>query len=353
MDNAAPDPDDLPLSDAVDRWIRKRESNSTERTIRGYENRLNQFVKWCDENDITTVSELNAWVLDEYQLALADEGLAPTTIKSRLSTLRLFVDYLAVLELIPEELPDAIDVPNLSRQEERNEERLDPEIARQALTYFRDRRAHYGTPMHAFLELAWHTGARMGSIRGLDLSDFDRDRQAVRFQHRPSTDTPLKNKNSGERWVGLSDPVCEVLRFYTARERYDRRDDHGREPLFATRQGRASYTTLRAWSYQATQPCLWMECPHGRRPDTCEWTKRAKRSKCPSSRSPHMIRTGSITWQLNQGYPIEWVAERVNASISVIKHHYDQATLEEEFERRRQYDETSLDIATTENDNNE
>jgi hypothetical protein len=63
-----------------------------------------------------------------------------------------------------------------------------------------------------------------------------------------------------------------------------------------------------------------------------------------------MIRTGSITWQLNQGYPIEKVAERVNASIPVIKQHYDQANSAEEFRTRRRDAETDLDISDMESD---
>lgn len=349
MTAGRPDPDNWLLEDAVERWLRKRETDSTEQTVRGYRSRLDQWLNWCDEQAVEVVADLNPWLLDEYQLDLNSEGYAPTTIKGRLNTLRLFIEYLVVLELVDESLPETIEIPNLSKQEEQNEERLEPEHAKQALSFHRDSSEYYGTPMHAFLEVCWHTGARIAAIRGLDLGGFHRDRQALEFNHRPSTDTPLKNKHDGERWVGLSEEVCDVLRFYIARERYDRHDEHGREPLFATRQGRPSFTTLQAWSYQATQPCLWMQCPHSKRRDRCQWTERNHASKCPSSRSPHTVRTGSITWQLNQGYPIERVAERVNATIAVIKQYYDQATAEEEFEQRRQTAEKHLDIHNTEN----
>ncbi len=256
-----PDADEWALEDAVERWIQKRKTNSTERTVRGYRNRLKQWLKWCDEHDVTTVGDLDSCLLDEYQLDLNSEGYAPTTIKGRLNTLRLFLEYLVVLEVVDESLLESIDIPNLTKKEEQSEERLDPDHAEQALSYFRDSREHYGTSMHTFLEVAWHTGARVAAIRGLDLGDFHPDEQALEFRHRPATDTPLKNKHEAERWVGLSDDVCDVLQFYIARERYDRHDEHGREPLFATRQGRPSFTTLQAWSYLATQPCLWMSLP--------------------------------------------------------------------------------------------
>ncbi|WP_239638600.1 hypothetical protein [Halorubrum saccharovorum] len=66
-------------------------------------------------------------------------------------------------------------------------------------------------------------------------------------------------------------------------------------------------------------------CPHDKDPDTCEWTRYVHLSKCPSSRSPHPIRTGSITWQLNQEIPPE-VAERVDATVKTIENHYDWAS---------------------------
>ncbi|WP_336325851.1 site-specific integrase [Halovenus sp. HT40] len=258
--------------------------------------------------------------------------------------MRLWIEYLETLDLVERGLSDAIDVPNLSWSEEQSETRLAQEDALAALELLRDSQEYYGTSMHAVLEVIWHVGARMGAVKALDLDDFDPDEQSLSFKHRPSTQTPLKNKHRGERYVGLSDNVVDVLQFYIARERADARDDHGREPLFATREGRASKSTIRAKCYQATQPCLWQECPHGNRRPTCDFTTRTHCSKCPSSRSPHAVRTGSITWQLNMGYPVELVSKRANATIPVIKQYYDQANQAEEFRERRQEAETDLDI---------
>lgn len=344
------DPTDLGVQEAIDRFIRKRRTDSTERTLRSYRSRLGQFANWTIANDIATVGEITPWALDEYGLARRDAGQAPATIKGQLSTLRVFLAYLEGIGAVEEGIADSLDVPTLSAADEQSEERLAAEDALAALSFFRDSRKFRSTPMHAFLELAWHTGARVGSIRGLDLGDLDAGDQYVEFTHRPSTETPLKNKRDGERYVGLAAEVVDVLEGYIARERSDKRDEHGREPLFSARQGRLSFSTLRAWSYQATQPCLWTQCPHGRRRATCEWTERTHSSKCPSSRSPHRVRTGSITWQLNQGLSIEIVAERVNASPQVIRRYYDQASRAEEFEERRRAAETALDINNSTDD---
>jgi len=340
---ASPDPGDMPISKAVDRWLKKRETDATEQTLRGYRSRLDQFLKWCDEHGVETVADLDPWTLDEWQIDLGDEGYAKTTIKARSNTVRLWLEYLETVDLA-EGLSDAIDIPNVTRREEQDETRLKQDDARAALTFFRDSREYYGTAMHAVLEVIWHTGARMGAVQGLDLDDFDADEQTLHFSHRPDT-TPLKNKHQGERVVGLSDEVTEALAFYVARERSDKRDAEGRSPLFSTRQGRASHSSIRTWCYQATQPCLWMACPHDKRRPTCDWTTREECSKCPSSRSPHAIRTGSITWQLNVGYPVQKVSKRANVSIDVLEQHYDMASQLEEYRNRREEYETNLDIS--------
>lgn len=347
------EPGELAVGAAIDRFLKKRQTDSTDRTLRSYRDRLTTFEDWCLEQKIGTVGELTAWHLDEYDLAIRDSDFAPTTIKGLLATLRVFLKYAERIGAVEEDLHESVDVPSLSRSQESSDERLAEEDATAALAFFRNSRTYFGVPMHAFLELGWNTGARMGGLRALDLGDYDAGEQSLEFVHRPDTDTPLKNKRDGERKVGIPDAVVECLETYLARERSDKRDDYGREPLFCARQGRPSWSTLRAWSYQSTHPCLWMECPHGKRRESCEWTQRSHASKCPSSRSPHRVRKGSITWQLNQGMPIEHVATRVNASVDVIKRFYDTATKDEEFEQRRRAAETALDIGGAEEEDDQ
>lgn len=347
------EPNELGVDRAVERFLKKRQTDSTDRTLRSYQSRLEPFVQWCARNEIATIGAVTPWHIDQYDLELRDGERAPTTIKGHLTTLRVFLKYCAQIGAVDDELPNAIDVPSLDADDESSDERLAAADAHAALSFFRDSTKYFGVPMHAFLEVAWHTGARMGSIRGLDLDDYSREDRSLRFTHRASTGTPLKNKTEGERLVGITEDVCAALDTYIARERSDKRDADGREPLFAARQGRPSFSTLRAWCYQATQPCLWTECPHGRRRASCEWTERSHASKCPSSRSPHRVRTGSITWQLNSGLAIEQVATRVNAAPGTIRRYYDAATREEEFEQRRREAESRLDISTPIQDNND
>lgn len=71
---------------------------------------------------------------------------------------------------------------------------------------------------------------------------------------------------------------------------------------------------------------------------------------CPSSRSPHAIRTGSVTWNLYSGLDFEQVATRVIATTSTIRGYYDAADQSEEYEQCHQQAEQTLDISGDTND---
>lgn len=335
---------DLSPEQAVERFLNRRETDSTDRTLRSYEARLTPFAEWCEDREIDRVADLTPFDIDEFQLNRQRQGYAPATVKGHIATLQVFLKYLASAGIVDDALPRAVSVPRVEEEDLSDDTRLASDDAAALLAALRDDPAHFGQPTHALLELLWHVGCRMGGVRALDLEDVDLEDATIAFHHRPSTGTPLKNKRDGERVVAIGEPVVDSLRTYRARERFDKRDDHGRAPFFCARQGRPSFTTIRAWSYLATQPCLHTSCPHGRARSTCDYVHRNHASKCPSSRSPHPVRTGSITWQLNQGLPVEVVATRVNASPATIRRFYDKATDREEFEERRREVTSGLDI---------
>jgi integrase len=151
--------------------------------------------------------------------------------------------------------------------------------------------------------------------------------------------------------VGISDEVADALQGYIDQHRPSVTDPYGRKPLFTTTHGRSTLNTIRTTAYYATVPCRHTECPHGYQQATCEYFAVTDASKCPSSRSPHQIRSGSITWQLNRGLPSDIIAERVNASVSIIEAHYDQADEVTHFKQRRKQHLHKLD--TNQKDDND
>ncbi|WP_225334928.1 tyrosine-type recombinase/integrase [Halomicrobium urmianum] len=326
---------DLSPREARDRYLDHRKVEAADASVKSWKYRLKHFVEWAEEQQIESMGDLTGWYLDEYETFRRGHDVSPSTLNGEMQTLKNWLEYLARIDVVPESLPEKVHVPSIPDGEESNDEMLDPEDARVLLQTLRSDPDHYGTVKHALLELLWFTGARIGAIRGLDLRDYHSDERFVVFHHRPESDTPLKNDSNGERAVGLPEVVCEVLDYYIKHHREGSHDDAGRKPLFTTTQGRASENTLRVWTYLATQPCLHSPCPHGKERETCEHLHIHEASKCPSSLSPHRVRTGSITWQRDCNLPAEIVSERVNATLEVIESYYDQATERERLEKRR------------------
>ena len=330
--------------DAVERFLRRRRGQSSAKTVRSYANRLEHFRSWCDQEGIESMRELDGWQIDEFYHWRAGHGVQPVTVKGTLAALRQMLKYCEEIDAVAENIHRKIPTLSLSQDEERSDTRLEQPQAAALIGFYRDSTRYYGHRWHAALELLWHVGCRVGGARALDIGDFDREAGTVHFRNRPDEGTRLKNDAKGERIVEVNAETARALGFYIDRERPDVRDDHGREPLFATTHGRASIGTIRNWAYLGTQPCLYRECPHGRQRRTCAWTDRSECSKCPSSRSPHAIRTGSITAQLGVFDDIEIVADRVNAAPSTIRRYYDVAGPEERFEDRRKGVGSKFDI---------
>lgn len=328
-------PPDLSPRKALERWLDKLRVDKAESTVSSYHYRLKHFVEWCETEGITSIGELSGWDLDTYETHRRGKGVETISLNNELSTLENFLEYCAAIELVDDSLPEKVDPPTVPKGEDVNFEHLETAAAKQLLEYFRTTDDVRYSREHVLLELGWFTGARTGGLRALDIGDYDRDGQVIEFVHRPSEDTPLKNGVDGERAVGLSADVCDALNGYLDETRLEIYDDYGREPLLATTEGRISTNSFRSHTYLATLPCLYTDCPHGRDPDTCEYIHFHEASKCPSSLSPHRVRTGSIIWHLNCGWDPADVAEKVNASVHTIKKHYDLLNRRDKMEKRR------------------
>ncbi|ELY88304.1 tyrosine-type recombinase/integrase [Natrialba taiwanensis] len=328
---------------AWQRYLDGRRTEITDESAATYHYRLKLFVEWCENSEIETVSELSGWILDQYESFRSGQGVAATTLHNEMETLQSFIEYLERIEAVDDGLADRVNIPEVPDDEKSRETKLAADRALPLIRYYHSSE-QAGSRNHVLLEVAWHTGARLGGIRSLDLRDINASEQSIEFVHRPETDTPLKNKRYGERIVALRDGVAKTLRQYIQSDRWDKHDEHGRQPLFTSLQGRPSTNTLRAWMYAATFPCVRGSCPHGHEPETCKFRSHTHASKCPSARSPHHVRTGSITWHQDRGVPREVTAERVNASQDVIDRYYDKATKRERMELRRRPHLEKLEI---------
>jgi site-specific recombinase XerD len=323
----------LGVAEGIDRYLNHREIEVSAETLQTYDYSLRKFRRWCEEAGIEDLRALDGRTLDAYERHRRQQGVQATTLKGDMKDLRMAVRYWERIEAVPADLSEKVPVRNPDKRDEVSQETLDAESAMPLLEYYRDRTP--GTRNHALLELAWSTAARLSGIRALDLGDYYPEEGYVWFQHRPDTGTPLKKDYDSERVVSIPERVCEALDAYWSNHRYGNRDDFGRHPLFTSQQGRPHKNTFRSWSYNLTQPCRYGPCPHGEDPEACEYREHGHYSKCPSSKSTHPIRKGSISWHLANGVPMEIVEARCDASREVIQLHYDMRSPEARMQHRR------------------
>jgi site-specific recombinase XerD len=322
---------------ALELYLADRENELTEATLYSHKSRLGHFVRWCDEQSIDNLNVLTGRQLHRYRLWRRDEGdLSIASEKTQMDTLRVFIRWLEQVDGVEQDLSTKVRSPSLTPEQNTRHVMLDSERATKVLAYLE--KYEYATFGHVTVALLWHTMLRVGAAHALDVDDYYSDEQYLEVHHRPERGTPIKNKESGERLVALSEQVCDLLDDWIANKRPDVTDDQGREPLLASRQGRAHRTTLRGYCYRSTRPCAYgEECPHDRDPKECEATHRDAAFECPSSVSPHAIRRGSITHSLNNDMPENATSDRANVSKMVLKQHYDRRTKREKMEQRREY----------------
>ncbi|ELZ08513.1 integrase [Halovivax asiaticus JCM 14624] len=322
-------------------------------TIESYRYRVKPFLEFCANEGITSLDQLTTRKIKEFEGSRRGADLKRQTINNQFGTLKQFLRYCIDLNAVSEEVVASLDVPDLSKEDRVNTEKL---IAKRAHTILDNlERYRYASRDHVLFLLLWRTGARIGTIYSLDVEDVyrdDDDRERLRTyleedyspsvveqiledaslpfifpRHRPETDTRLKNEIEGERVINVADWVADVVQDYIDVNRADQRDEHGREPLLSSRKGngRLSKSAMRNWIYVITQPCEFGgPCPHDRDPETCEAREHGHGSKCPSSRSPHKMRTGSITWHRDRGWPVSDLSDKANSGEDLIQGVYDQ-----------------------------
>ena len=323
--------------DALDLYLDARETEVAETTIQAHRYRLNHFVDWCDENNLS-MDDLEPSHMHEYRVWRRRDGdLSVASEKTQMDTLRVFIRWCGRLDMVQDDLCEAVVSPELSADDNSRDVIVDADEAEAILN--RIDRYEFASRSHAVLALAHHAGLRGCSIESLDLDDFDAEEQTLELSHRPDTGTRLKNGSVSERFVALKDTTTEIIQEYIDYTRIDTTDEHGRKPLFTTERGRMSKNTIRGTSYRETRPCVrGLECPHGKDERDCKAAQQgAYAYECPSSKSPHAWRRGSITYLLANDVPPEIVSDRTDVSTDVIDQHYDGRSEDEKMEQRRQY----------------
>jgi len=322
-------------------YLDHREPELSVKSLKNPRYRLRSFAVFCREEGIENLNELTGRDLHKFRVWRRNgdgeryKEVSKMTLYGNLQTLRKFLEFCASIDAVESGMRERVLIPEPEDEEESKDVYLDEARAEQILEYLDQ--FQYASRAHVIISLLWHTGMRLGSLRALDVEDFDADAQCLDLVPRPESGTPLKNKYAAERSIAVGEYHVEMISAYIENNRHEVTDDHGRRPLITSAQGRLTESPIRRICYKWTLPCQIGGCPHDKDPTSCEWRQKDQRVSCPSSRSPHGIRRGSITKHLRDGTPRDIVSDRMNVTQDVLDRHYDETTDRERMELRREF----------------
>lgn len=332
----------------------QRSNNRSRNTIKSHRSRLKKFIAWLNINGVDDTTDIRPHHFHDY-LKQRQKNVKAVTAKTHMDSIRVWIRNLEDYGAIRPNLHDHVRSPSLAGEQGQRSDHLP--ILRGDPILQHVRKYEWGSLRHVVYELWWAAGIRLGGVHSLDVKDFDADDQCVELRHRPESGTSLlddeeddeddeddgttlKNKEDGERDVGLTDRTVEAIEAYLENpERPDVTDDHGRHPLFTTEHGRASKSHLRNVCYHLTLPCITTgECPHDNDPNDCLYrSNKNESSKCESSKAPHALRSGALTRQLKRGIDPHYISERANVGLETLENHYNEMSEREKMQVRREH----------------
>lgn len=317
-------------TEAATRFLNTRREEVSQETVRNQTTPVNRFAEFIEEKD-KQLPQLTGLDIQQFYDQLTVKKVSR---RQYMVAVRQFIRYLERLDLTPKGLSEQVYVPSIDKNEWIRDKEIKPERVQATVQHLGKYR--YASIDHLTMQLLWHTGIRVGALHSLDVDDFTEiDNQPVlKIRHRPDQGTRLKNKEDGQRIINLKPDVAETIQDYIEVNRKNQRDDYGREPLLASKYGRASKSMLRSI-------CIYWTCPRVTGIDECECCDeeptKEEAADCEMSRPPHTIRAASITYWRRQEIPAEAVSDRMNVGRDVIEKHYDRRTEEGKAKQRRQY----------------
>ena len=324
------------LKEMYNRFLNRRNDRSPS-TRAQYKRTLPVFMDFANDRGISSPVSIDIDTVDSFVDGLQTTYEADATILTYTKNVRTWLKWITQRGYSDESVYKILDKKELGLSPKARDEALPSTVANSILDDLGTKRR--GSTLHAVTEVFWNGGPRIGGVHSLDMRDFNPKKSELRFRHRPLQGTRLKNgeeddgnPGDGERNIEIKESVVEALKLYVERDRPPVTDGYGREPLFATKQGRASKSTIRRWVYQATS-CQWGRA-HSKKPD-CDGSCDPNTKVCNYSYYPHALRRGAIVHHLSNGLRIDRASERFDVSIGTIRKHYDPRTKHQRKEDRK------------------
>jgi len=173
-------------------------------SLQAYRADLGAFIQFCEREKITQTHECDRELMRQWVWEQAESGLAPTTLKRRISSLRGLTAWAHSVNLLSSDPAASLHAPKSPRKLPRV---LTAEQAEEALRSLKDR-ASTGDPSAvrdwAIVEVLYSSAIRVGEVCGADIAAID-------FHNQTMT---VVGKGNKERVVPVGRPALQALSQY-------------------------------------------------------------------------------------------------------------------------------------------
>lgn len=307
--------------------------NFSKSTYTRYRDVVNDFLQTQDVSDLMEVEprEINRW-----NQGLQRRGLARTTREAKLGTLEVFFKW-AETEWRAPRGEDKLSETIARKREDLNvgsdeksragddNHRISTERAEEILGHLA-KHQYASRQMIEFL-LIYHVGMRKSALLSIDRKNVKPREGIIEIRNCPErTGIRLKRGNSGERDVNIASRVMAVVTDYIDENRTQPQDD--------------SDALLTSWAGRIDDATLYRDITGLTKCGDCtdedgEPLVKQNASDCPEAIGCHDLRRVAITRMRDQGVSWDTISGRVNATVQILKDHYDSPTHSQAAERRK------------------
>jgi len=111
---------------ALELFLKDKEAELADASIKGHDYRLRHFVRWCHEQGIENLNTLTGRQLHEYRLWRRDDGdLNKVSEKTQMDSLRSFVRWLEAVDGVEQDLSEKVLSPTITADENSRDVMLD------------------------------------------------------------------------------------------------------------------------------------------------------------------------------------------------------------------------------------
>ncbi|WP_254822763.1 tyrosine-type recombinase/integrase [Haloglomus halophilum] len=306
----------------------------SKKTYVRYRDTVNDFLQSQDVSDLENITprEISKW-----NQLLHSRDYARTTRDGKLETLGVFFKWAEAEWRAPQEgrkisetiarKRDDLDVSADEKSRSGDDEhRISTEQAEEVIEHLA-KHDYASRQMVEFL-LIYHIGCRKSALLSIDCSDVKPRDGIIQLRNRPEeSGVRLKKGNKGERDVNIKPEIMGVVTDYINEHRTVPQD--GTDALLTSWAGRIDDSTLYRDIAGLTK-CG--ECID----DSGDALTKQNASDCPESIGCHDLRRVAITRMRDNGVSWDVISGRVNATVQMLKQHYDSPTFEQAAERRKE-----------------